>query len=67
MFRYTIIKVIMCQECPHFKDNPCACGNSRYSCNHPKGPGGKLTQEIILEKNIHEECPLPKRKSTKGV
>ncbi len=53
--------ITKCTECHHFYDSPCARGSARYSCKHPNGPGGKLSQEDIIEGRIHEECPLPKR------
>lgn len=55
-------EITICEECHYFRDDDCVYGNARYSCNHPDGPGGKLTTEIITERTIHKDCPLPKAK-----
>ena len=53
-------EITSCSECHNFDVNNSCCGNAKYSCNHPNGPGGRLTQEIVLKRKIHKDCPLPK-------
>ncbi len=60
MSRFVIQEVKSCEGCPHFRDDICAEGDAVFSCIHPKGPGGKLTEDIVILKQIHDECPLPK-------
>lgn len=52
--------ISMCEVCQYFRDNDLARGNARYFCDHPDGPGGKLTLELITKMQIHKDCPLPK-------
>lgn len=56
-------QITMCEACHYFMDNPCAYGNARYSCEHPSGPGGILTTDIVKDRKIHKDCPLPKVES----
>ncbi len=58
--RIEMKEITTCEECNHFEDSPHARGDARYSCRHPFGPGGRLTQEIVLKRKIHKDCPLPK-------
>lgn len=53
-------EISMCEGCHHFRVDDCAYGDACYSCNHPNGPGGKLTSKVIIERKIHKDCPLPK-------
>lgn len=55
-------KITMCEECHYFVNDDYVHGDSRYWCSYPSGPGGKLTTEIVKERTIHKECPLPKVK-----
>ncbi len=59
--RILIKEITMCEGCRYFRDDFVYYGDARYSCSHPKGPGGKLTSTIIKEMKIHEDCPLPKK------
>jgi hypothetical protein len=57
MSRIETKKIASCRECRHFDTNYQAHGDARYSCNHPNGPGGRLTW--LGTEEIHEDCPLP--------
>lgn len=54
-------EITTCEECHYFRFDYCAYGNACLSCNHPNGPGGKLTLEVIEKKKIHKDCPLSKK------
>lgn len=54
-------EISMCEECHHFIVDGHAYGNACLSCNHPNGPGGKLTMEVITKRKIHKDCPLLKK------
>lgn len=55
--------ITMCKECHYFRDDPHSRGNARYSCEHPDGPGGTLDSDIVKNREIHKNCPLPKVES----
>lgn len=60
MSRFVIKTITSCEGCPHFLDDMYSNGDAAFSCNHPKGPGNKLTSDLITLRQIHDKCPLPK-------
>lgn len=58
--RLVLKTITVCEVCPHFRDDNCGFGNAKYSCAHPSGPGDRLTEEIVRQMKIHEDCPLVK-------
>lgn len=58
--RLLLIEITMCEMCHHFKDDDCGFGSAKYSCAHPNGPGGLLSEELIKNRTIHQDCPLVK-------